>query len=66
MLNEANVIRSKEIVEYFQKEHDIRVNVTNEGNGPMVVIIYPLRSNVNIDRVTRIVAYFFCTNFETR
>ena len=52
------VIGSTDKIEYFEKEHNVKIQVTNEGGARMVLIICANRFDVDIDQVAETVAHF--------
>jgi len=52
------VIGSDDAVEYFAKEHGVKIHVTNEGGSKMLLIICAIRLDVDIDQVAKTVLHF--------
>jgi hypothetical protein len=52
------VIGSDDKVEYFAKEHGVKIHVTNEGGSKMLLIICAIRFDVDIDQVAKTVLHF--------
>jgi clan AA aspartic protease len=52
------VIGSDDKIEYFAKEHQVTLQMKNEGGSKMVLIICANRLDVNIDRVAETVSHF--------
>jgi hypothetical protein len=52
------VIGSDDKIEYFATEHQVKLQMTNEGGSKMVLIICANRLDVDIDRVAKTVAHF--------
>ncbi|CAF0919219.1 unnamed protein product [Didymodactylos carnosus] len=52
------IIGSDDKIEYFAKEHNVKIHITNEGGSKMVLIICANRLDVDIDQVAQAVAHF--------
>jgi clan AA aspartic protease len=52
------VIGSDDKIKYFDQEHGVKINVTNEGGSKMLRIICANRFDINIDQVAETIAHF--------
>jgi predicted aspartyl protease len=52
------VIGSDDKIKYFDKEHGVKINVTNEGGSKMLLIICANRFDINIDEVAKTISHF--------
>ncbi|CAF3468846.1 unnamed protein product [Rotaria socialis] len=57
--NDINkVIGAEDKIEYFDREHDVKICITNEGGSKVWLIISANRFDIDIDQVARTVADF--------
>ena len=56
--DQAKVVGSEEKIDYFRKEHGVRIDVRNEGGSQMILTICGLRWDIDIDQVAVVVSHF--------
>jgi hypothetical protein len=52
------LIGSENKIEYYRKEHNVKIHATNKGSSKMLLIIYANRLDVNIGQVAQPDAHF--------
>jgi hypothetical protein len=52
------VIGSEDKINYFSKEHDVKIQLTNEGGSKMLLIVCANRLDINIDQVAQTIQHF--------
>jgi len=54
----CKLIGPEDKIDYFSKEHDVKIQVTNEGGSKMLLIVCANRLDINIDQVAQTIQHF--------
>ena len=48
----------QEKIEYFKRTHGVKICIKNEGGCKMILVVYAIRHDVNIDQVAKTISHF--------